>query len=134
MNGLRYRATILVAVGVSMILPVRHAAAERMQRNVLSKEDVAALVTQVPGQRDGETVNFMATFGPQENLNRRDRARHVAAGTIPFRITADYVLLRTADNRTLRQRLPGTVHVYVMDAEGNIVANESMQVERMCPT
>ena len=111
-----------------------HAGAGPMRRNVLSEEQVAALRTEVPGSREGETVHFTATFGPQAQISRRDLRRHIQAGSVPFHITADFVQTRMANNRPLRQRLPGTVHLYVQDADGNVVVNESLQVERMCPT
>ena len=123
-----------LAVVVCLSMSALRSDAGPMRRNVLSEEEVAALRTEVPGSREGETVQFTATFGPQTQISRRDLRRHIQAGSVPFRITADFVQMRMANNRPLRQRLPGTVHLYVQDAEGNVVVNESLQVERMCPT
>jgi len=125
---------IPLAVVVCLWLSAFRVAADPMQRNVLSEEQIEGLRTEVPGSREGETVQFTATFGPQDRLSRRDRRRHVQAGSVPFHITADYVQMRMAGNRTLRQRLSGMVHLYVLDSDGNVVVNESLQVERMCPT
>ena len=108
--------------------------ADFMQRNVLTEEQIGDLQTEVAGRREGETVQFTASFGAVARLADRDRSRHVARGTIPFRITADYVQFRTVNNRQVRQRLPGRVHFYVMDEAGSVVVNQTMQVERMCPS
>jgi len=131
---LPYSLSITFAVIACFSLSVFRVDADPMRRNVLSEEQVADLRTEVPGSSDGETVQFTASFGPQDRVSRRDRRRHVEAGSVPFHITADYVQTRMAGNRTLRQRLSGMVHLYVLDSDDNVVVNESLQVERMCPT
>ncbi len=120
---------------IALILSAWGENADPMRKNVLSTNEIAELKTVVAGSREGETVRFSADFKQLARLSATDRARHAAAGSVPFHITADYVQLRLgSNNRTLSQRLPGTVHVYVSDADGKIVANQSMLVERMCPT
>ncbi len=126
---------VAIMVCSSLVLTTRGNDADPIRKNVLSTNEIAALQTQVPGTLEGETIRFSASFTPLTRLSARDRSRHADAGTIPFRITADYVQLRMgSNNRMLSKRLPGTVHAYVADGDGKIVASQSMLVERMCPT
>ena len=125
---------VILGICAALLLAVSPQSVFASRAHVLSAEDIAALRSEMPGSAEGETVRFTATFGPQEQLSRRDRRRHENAGTVPFHITADFASERVANNRTLSRRLPGMVHMYVLDADGKVVASQSMQVERMCPT
>jgi hypothetical protein len=135
MNVYMYKMATVFVVSLSLSLTAWGANGDRMRKNVLSTNEIAELQTQVSGKREGENILFSADFKQLTRLSATDRARHAGAGTIPFHITADYVQLRMgSNNRSLRQRLPGSVHMYVCDSDGKIVANQSMLVERMCPT
>ncbi len=59
-----------------------HSDADPMRRNVLSKEQVAALRTEGLRRCEGETVQFTATFGSQAQISRRDRQRYIQAGGV----------------------------------------------------
>jgi hypothetical protein len=126
--------TIIPAVASAFVVFACAAGANDNQRNILSQEDIAAFKTEMPGSVQAETLKFSASFRQVTQMAERDRRRHAEAGTIPFHITADFVAERVANGRTLRQRQRGVVRMYVQDADGKVVASQSMQVERMCPT
>ncbi|MFU8780924.1 MAG: hypothetical protein ACNA71_07860 [Kiritimatiellia bacterium] len=97
----------------------------------LTTEQVDALVLNRPANGDG-TTRFRANAAQLTRLSPEQRQKHISAGTIPFRITAD--VYSVAANGRGRTRINGDIQFYVLDADGNVVTSGKRSTKQMCPT
>ncbi len=152
MKRILYQTPVAFTVAVALVLSARGETGEPatpdalpdaapvetvdpMRKNVLTAAEIAELRTEIPGSREGEVIRLTSGFAGNPRIAPADRLRHARDGTVPFRITADYLQVTTVGTRRpRRRRLTGIVHLYVTDAEGTIVVNESRPAASLCPT
>lgn len=133
---MKARNILLTAVSICAALAVTTLAQLPAARRdaQLSAEQIQSFKTELPGSRNNAKLVFRASFGPRD-LEPAERRRHSRFGKIPFRLTANYSLLKTdRSNRVLSQTQTGRIEMYILDANGTMVAREAMSSEKMCPT
>jgi len=95
--------------------------------DTLSEEQIRAFT----GQRrtpDGNLVRFIGIARQNNHLTPEQRQKHINAGTIPFRITADAFFVKT------NERIDGDILFYILDQDGKVVDAGRHAVKQMCPT
>ena len=95
----------------------------------LSEEQIRAFTNQ-RRTPDGNLVRFIGIARQNIHLTPEQRQKHINAGTIPFRITADAFFVETNE----RVRVDGDILFYILDQDGKVVDAGRHAVKQMCPT
>ncbi|MFU8781473.1 MAG: hypothetical protein ACNA71_10705, partial [Kiritimatiellia bacterium] len=66
------KTSVVVVACACLVFTALVARADAQLANILSEEDIAALRTEMPGKRAGESVRFSASYAALTRLSSRD--------------------------------------------------------------
>ncbi len=101
---------------------------------LLSDEQIAALLTERTNEKTGTKIIFQAQFG-MRNLTQHEKKKYIQSGKIPVRLTCDLYESKKMGGRMVTKRLSNkTVRFYILDAEKNILDYKALSIDKMCPS
>lgn len=132
------RRTTLTALAAALALnAILASVVTAAPTGVLSDADLKALVTE---HKDDDakletklyTTAGRKAFNVKTDKGKQAQAAYEKSGKIPYRVTAN-LYQRTTGARS-GKRLEGNAQVYMQDATGQTVFNETVSLKELCPT
>ncbi|MEI6809348.1 MAG: hypothetical protein WCN95_11560 [bacterium] len=99
----------------------------------LSDAQIAVLKTEWADDKKKTRMQFSASFGASA-VTPEEKKKYARSGKIPIRVTADLIEIKEISGKNVAKRLDGSIHLYVKDSDGKVVAKKSIPLEKMCPS
>lgn len=132
------RRTTLMALAAAVALnAILASVVTAAPADVLSDADLKALVTEHKDDAAKLETKLYTTagrkaFNVRTTKGKQEQAVYEKSGKIPYRVTAN-LYQRTTGARG-GKRLTGDAQVYIQDATGQTVFNETVSLEKLCPS
>ncbi len=130
-------AATLVAAAVAVHAQAPAAPESAGRKNdkdqLLSAEQVGALLAEWTDDKPGVKLQFQASFGVR-TVSPQEKRHYVKSGKIPARLTCELYEVKTVRERKLLRRMGGTAQFYILDSDGVVIARKSLALDKMCPS
>ena len=101
--------------------------------NVLTDDQIAALLTEWTDEKTDAKLQFSASFGVR-NVPADEKRKYVKSGKIPIRITCELDEVKEVKGKKMYKRQSGNSHLYILDSDGKIVDRKTVSLDKMCPS
>ncbi len=100
---------------------------------VLTDDQIAALLTEWTNEKNQGKLFFSSSFGPA-SVSPSARQKYAKSGKIPLTIVCQIVEVKEVRGKKVSMRLGGRAHLYILDPDGKVFENKSVSLDKMCPS
>ncbi|MBU4247388.1 MAG: hypothetical protein KKG09_09340 [Verrucomicrobia bacterium] len=114
-------------------IAIRIESARPSASNVLTEDQIAALLTDSTDEKSKAQLQFSASFGLR-TVTPKENKKFIKSGKIPIYINCQLVEIKEINGKKLTKRMGGTAHFYIQDSDGNVIVNKALSLDKMCPS